>query len=103
MDVNVVKPTHFRLTFERTPEPNQGSVALAEFECYQKAEGTDFDLAADAVYFEDNVFSQLKPTTTQADIVKITHPMIRAIAQELLDNTYPSEFRVRTYQSCKIR
>lgn len=56
MDVNVVKPTHFRLTFERTPEPNQGSVALAEFECYQKAEGTDFDLAADAVYFEDNVF-----------------------------------------------
>ena len=101
MDVNVVKPTHFRLTFERTPEPNQGSVALAEFECYQKAEGTDFDLAADAVYFEGNVFSQLKPTTTQADIVKITHPMIRAIAQELLDNTYPSEFRVRTYQSCK--
>ena len=98
MDVNVVKPTHFRLTFERTPEPNQGSVALAEFECYQKAEGTDFDLAADAVYFEGNVFSQLKPTTTQADIVKITHPMIRAIAQELLDNTYPSEFRVRTYQ-----
>ena len=83
MDVNVVKPTHFRLTFERTPEPNQGSVALAEFECYQKAEGTDFDLAADAVYFEGNVFSQLKPTTTQADIVKITQPKIRAIAQEL--------------------
>ena len=62
---------------QQTPEPNQGSVALAEFECYQKAEGTDFDLAADAVYFEDNVFSQLKPTTTQADIVKITHPIIR--------------------------
>lgn len=101
VDINVVNPTHFRLTFERTPKPNQGSVALAEFECYQKAENTDFDLTADATYFEDNVFSQLKSTTTQTDILKITHPMIRAVAQELLDNTYPNEFRVRTYLSCK--
>ena len=58
MDVNVVKPTHFRLTFERTPEPNQGSVALAGiFECYQKAEGTVLIWRLMLFYFEGNVFS----------------------------------------------
>lgn len=93
-----VNPTHLRLTMERA---SVGSVAIAEFECFQKAEGNDFDLTADAAYFEDNVFSRLKPTTTQADIAKITHPMVRAVAQELLNGTYAHEFRVRTYQSCK--
>lgn len=101
IDVNLVRPTHIRLTFERTPEPYEGSVSLAEFECYQKAEGSDFDLVADATYFGDDVFSQLKPTTTQEDVSKITHPMVRAVAQELLDGTYTHEFRARTYHSCK--
>lgn len=102
IDVNVANPTHLRLTLERTStESGGGSVALAEFECFQKAEGADFDLAADAAYFEDNVFSQLKPGITQADISKITHPMVRAVAKELLNGTYAHEFRVRTYQSCR--
>lgn len=98
VDVSVQSPTFIRLELERSgQEPS--NVSLAEFECYQK--NMDFNIEADAAYFEDNVFSRLKPTTTQADIDKITHPMIRAIAQELLNNTYSSEFRVRTYQSCK--
>lgn len=101
VDVNVVNPTRFRLTLERTPEPTVGNVSLAEFECNQKADVTDLDLIADAAYFEDNVFSRLKPTTTQNDISRITHPMIRSVAQELLNNRYSSEFRVRTYQSCQ--
>jgi len=99
IDVKVMNPTHFRLTLERTPEI--GSLSFAEFECYQKAEDMNFDLEADAKYFEDNIFSQLKQTTTKEDIEKITHPMLRAVAQELLDNIYSKEFRVRTYNSCK--
>lgn len=98
VNTNMQAPTSVRLILQRT-EQSPPNVALAEFECYQKA--IEFDLEADRTYFEDHVFSQLKPTTTQADIEKITHPMIRAVAQELLENMYSTEFRVRTYQSCK--
>ncbi|MGR5576128.1 M60 family metallopeptidase [Bacteroides thetaiotaomicron] len=100
VDVNLQSPVYIRLELERSGQ-DPSNVSLAEFECYQKSESSNFDLMADAAYFEDNVFSQLKATTTQADIMKITHPMVRAVAQELLDGTYMNEFRARTYQSCK--
>lgn len=99
IDVNIQNPYQILLRMNRTT--GYATVSLAEFECYQKAEGTDYDLEADKAYFEDDVFSKLKPTTTPDDIAKITHPMVRAIAQELLDGTYSTEFRSRTYYSCK--
>lgn len=100
IDVNLVQVSKFKLQLERS-DVFPHNVSFAEFECYQKGEGTDYDLEADKVYFEDNVFSKLKSTTTPDDIAKITHPMVRAIAQELLDGTYSTEFRSRTYKSCK--
>jgi hypothetical protein len=99
IDVNLQAPTAIRLCLERTEQSPGRNVSLAEFECYQK--NIDFNIEVDAVYFEDNVFSRLKSSTTQADIDKITHPMIRAVAQELFNGAYATEFRVRTYHSCK--
>lgn len=94
--VNVLHPTAIRLELERS---NNENVSLAEFECYRR--GVNYDLKADAAYFNDEVFSQLKPTTTKSDLSKISHPMLQLIAKELLDRTYNREFRVRTYKSCK--
>lgn len=104
LKVEVANPLQFKLELERTkPEDPKiaPNVSLAEFECYQYGEGGDFDLEADKQYFENDVFSMLKSGVTVEDINKITHPMVKAVAQELLNETYEKEFRVRTYQSCK--
>ena len=103
LDVKVGKPLKFKLELARTqPElPALPNVSFAEFECYQFAEGGDFNLEADMQYFEDDVFSVLKAGVTVEDIHKITHPMVKAVAQELLNQTYTKEFRSRTYKSCK--
>lgn len=94
---NAIAPTHLRLTLER----KDGIVSLIEFECYQSVEKVVYNLEADAAYFDDDIFSKLKPTTVETDIPKITHPVLRAVAYRLLQNTYSEEFRVRTYKSCQ--
>lgn len=100
IDINLMQVSKIKLQLERSDvAPN--NVSFAEFECYEIAEGGDFDLESDAKYFEDNVFSKLKTTTTSEDIKQITHPMVKAIAKELLNNTYSTEFRSRIYNSCK--
>lgn len=97
IDVNVQRPTRFRLEMDRSGK----NVSLGEFECYQFSEDNLFDLEADARFFEDDVYSKLKPGVTMEDIKNITHPVIRSVAQELLGQTYDTEFRSRTYHSCK--
>lgn len=100
IDVNLAQVSKFKLQLERS-DVTPYNVSFAEFECYQKAEGGDYDLQSDKKYFADDVFSKLEETTTIDDIAKITHPMVKAIAKELLDGTYSTEFRSRTYSSCK--
>lgn len=100
IDVSLAQVSKFKLQLERS-DVSPYNVSFAEFECYQKAEGGDYDLQADKEYFADDVFSKLKETTTIDDIAKITHPMVKAIAKELINGTYSTEFRSRTYKSCK--
>ena len=101
IDVNLNEVSDFQLELKRSGPNKNNNVNFAEFECYQLAEGKDFDLFKDAEYFEDNVFSKLKSTTTIEDIKNMTHPMVRAVARELLNGTYSTEFRSRNYKSCK--
>lgn len=75
------------------------AVALGEFEAFES--GDKGDLTNDAKYFEDDVFSILKESTTVADLEQITNPLVRSIAENLLANTYPKEFRARKYAACK--
>lgn len=101
VDVNLDEVGYLQLELKRSGTNQNNNVNFAEFECYQKAEGGDFDLTKDAEFFADNVFSKLKETTKLEDIQKITHPMVRSIAKELLNGTYSTEFRSRVYKSCK--
>lgn len=100
IDVNLMEVSKIKLELERS-DVSPNNVSFAEFECYQIAEGCDFDFQKDKHYFEDNVFSKLKSTTTIDDIEKMTHPMVKAVAKELLGNSYSTEFRSRKYSSCK--
>lgn len=88
-------PVQIRLTIIS----RANAVAMAEFECFENA--NIGDLTADAAYFEDDVFSALKPGVTAADIEKITNPYVRSIATDLLAGTYAKEFRSRTYNACE--
>ena len=48
--------------------------------------------------FTDSSFSKLKPKTTQAEIDKLGDSVLKAIAKQLLDGTYPTSGRVREYK-----
>lgn len=96
VDVDLLAPTSIRLELERTL--TAGNLSFAEFECYRNK--SEYNLKADAIYFDDDVFSRLKPGTTPADIEKITFPLIRSIARALYEGNYSTEFRARTYKSC---
>lgn len=98
INTSIVDPYKIRLTLERT---EQRLLQFAEFECYKIGDEGNFDLDNDLKYFDDKVFSKLKQTTTVDDLNNLTHPMVRAIAKELLDKTYSTEFRSRIYKSCK--
>lgn len=47
--------------------------------------------------FADDLLTSLKPGTTKTDIEKIEEPIIHQLAQELLDGTYQTDYRVATY------
>ncbi len=100
VDINLIEASKIKLEMERS-DVSPHNVSLAEFECYEIAEGYSFDLQKDKQYFEDNVFSKLKSIATMDDIEKITHPVVKAIAKELFNNSYSTEFRSRKYKSCK--
>ena len=92
--VKIVKPTKIRVCLKQLSVG--GAISLAEAEFYELGDIDDFK--KDARFFEDDVFSKLKPKTTKKDLKKISSPIIRFLAKRLLDNNYSSEFRVRTYQ-----
>lgn len=60
------------------------------------------DAALDgAELFTDNVFSSLKEGTTQAQIDAITNPLLKELAQMMLDGKYSSEGLVSTHEAIK--
>lgn len=96
MKLGIASPSHIRVCIQS----HKGhAVALAEFEAYESADKGD--ISSDAAYFSDDVFSELKTGVSENDLNKITNPMIKAIARELLNNSYPKEFRSRAYNACE--
>lgn len=96
LDLGIVKPKAIRVCIR---SQKGHAVALAEFECFERADVGD--LTQDAAYFEDEVFSQLKPGVTVADLEKMNNPYVRSVARELLKGAYGKEFRSRTYYACE--
>lgn len=54
-----------------------------------------------AELFTDNVFSALKEGTTQAQVDAITNPLLKSLAQLMLDGKYSSEGLVSTHEAIK--
>ena len=55
----------------------------------------------DTSVFADELLTTLNPQTTKADIKKIKQPLLRQLAQELLQSTYATDYRVATYECYK--
>lgn len=49
--------------------------------------------------FADELFTKLKPSTTQANVDTIKNPLLKKLAQDLLNGTYSTKYRVGTYQA----
>lgn len=54
-----------------------------------------------AELFTDGVFSSLKEGTTQAQVDAIGNPLLKELAQKMLDGTYTSEGLVSTHEAIK--
>ena len=72
-----------------------GHVSCAEVEFYQYG-ASNFD---PLTLFTDETCSELKDGITQTDIDNCVNGFYRDIASQLLDGTYPSEFRIQTYRA----
>ncbi|MGL5682400.1 MAG: M60 family metallopeptidase [Marinifilaceae bacterium] len=92
--VAIVDANEIRVCIKNT---GGGAIALAEVELIELADRGD--LSIDAQYFEDDVFSVLKSSTTKNDLSKLTNAMTYRIAKALLENKYNKEFRARAYNS----
>ena len=92
--VNIPKPTQIRVSINSR---SGGAIALAEVELWEIV--YKGDISGDVIYFEDDSYSKLKPTTTANDILKISNPLLQTIAQELLAHSYENQFRARAYNS----
>nr|MCR5535435.1 discoidin domain-containing protein [Bacteroidaceae bacterium] len=48
--------------------------------------------------FADDLLTTLKPKITKSDVKKIKQPLLRQLAQELLQGTYSTDYRVAAYE-----
>lgn len=73
-----------------------GFASCAEME-FRKSE------SASSLYnmFNDDMLTTLKPSVTQANIDTISNPFVKALATQIFNKTYTTEYRVGTY-NCKI-
>ena len=94
-DVYLENPKRIKICLKNIIPENE-HVSLAEVEFYELEDRGDFE--NDAQFFEDDMFSKLKSTTTEADIEKITSPILKYLTRELLANKYSNTFRARTYK-----
>ena len=72
-----------------------GWISCAEVEFYQESD-SNFD---PLTLFTDASCSELKEGITQADIDKCINGFYRNIAQQMLEGTYPAEFRIQEYKA----
>lgn len=72
-----------------------GFVSCAEMEFFRQYPNS-FDLSN---IFADNLCTRLKPGVGSGDIEKIPNLPIRKLAQQLLQRTYETEFRVATFKA----
>ena len=56
------------------------------------------EMSYDTNLFADDLLTTLKPGTTQADVDGIRQPLLRHLAQELLQGTYSTDYRVASYE-----
>ena len=56
------------------------------------------NVSVDTPVFSDDLLSTLKPRATKSDVKKIKQPLLRQLAQELLQGTYSTDYRVATYE-----
>lgn len=68
-------------------------VSAAEIQFFDdsKSGGFAYDL------FADDLLTALKPTTTQADIDGMENALLKQLAQDLLNGTYSTDYRVGTF------
>ncbi len=71
-------------------------VSLAQFEAYAAARTEDHP---DYRLFTDVTFSELADGITQQDIDGIQNSVLKTIAQQLFDGTYPREYRIQAYEA----
>lgn len=73
--------------------------SCAEMAFYQLAVP---DASVTGGVFADNLFTALKPGTTQAQVDAISSPYYKALANCMLNNTYNFKYRVQEYQPYNI-
>ncbi len=66
--------------------------SCAEMEFRKRAE-----LSADYEIFADDVFSELKPGVSEDDILRLTDPLAKHLAQGLFEGSYSTDYRVASY------
>lgn len=47
--------------------------------------------------FADDIYSQLRPEITEGDIEKLTNPFVKALATQIYNKTYDTNYRVASY------
>ena len=84
----------------RTGDTNRGDgrnyASIAEMR-FHRPQGENVDMAL----FTDNVCSALKKGTKQADVDKMSDPMLKQLAQMMLDGKYDASERVSTHEAVK--
>lgn len=74
-------------------EGYQAYIAAAEIQFFDDTDTAP--LTSDL--FADNLFTELKPTVTQADIDAVKNPLLKKLAQDLRNGTYSKKYRVGTF------
>jgi len=57
------------------------------------------EIAQDLIYFDNNLASKLKKTTTKSDLSKIKNPVLQNLANQLLSKAYDPAYRLASYSA----
>ncbi len=99
------QPDTIRLDTPVAPDKIEISITSALSNCASGAELTCYRACTGkeeiSEIFANEIYSELKPGVTQADVDKLTNPFCKRIAQGLLDGTYKTEYRAASYP-CRL-
>lgn len=94
-DQPILKPTAVQIIVKSGTGDGQGFASCSEMEFYRK-NPDNFD---PLTLFSDATCSELKPGITETEINACEYPLYRTIALFLLEDKYPSEFRIQEYKA----